>query len=315
MPSDPLDLLDRTGPLVYQVLGVLLVLLVSRDSEEPRATTASWDFPERRGRSRRLQTPASLAASCLTLLHLRQRVQGHRVLKVTRDRRGLLDRPAWRGSLVPWGQLDLQGPPDHQDRRTAPAFRGRAATACRDSEAYLDHRAPPVSLDFLGNRAFRVCLGAKGQKDLEGRPGYRVWMDSPDSRARKESEESEDSRVCRGETEGRLAPRGPPGPRARWCTSRRETEDRAFQDGRDPPAPLGPKETKEQRGCQGMPPRDKKESRESSWGLMGDLSTWVALQDSRASLGVWVRRVLWVLLVLQDRRERSASPADQVDLD
>lgn len=299
MPSDPLDLLDRTGPLVYQVLGVLLVLLVSRDSEEPRATTASWDFPERRGR---------------------------RVLKVTRDRRGLLDRPAWRGSLVPWGQLDLQGPPDHQDRRTAPAFRGRAATACRDSEAYLDHRAPPVSLDFLGNRAFRVCLGAKGQKDLEGRPGYRVWMDSPDSRARKESEESEDSRVCRGETEGCLAPRGPPGPRARWCTSRRETittctgakgwrEDRAFQDGRDPPAPLGPKETKEQRGCQGMPPRDKKESRESSWGLMGDLSTWVALQDSRASLGVWVRRVLWVLLVLQDRRERSASPADQVDLD
>lgn len=310
---DRLDHLDKTGPLVYQAYRVLLELLVSLDSEEPRATMASWDFQEQQGRSHQLQTPASLAASSLSLLHLLQ------VLRVTQDRRGLLGRPAWRGSPVPWGQLDLQGHLDHLDRRTAPALTAvrdlRTVMACLDTEASLDHRVQLGSPDFLVNQVSQVSLGAKEQRDLEDPLGYRVWMDSPDSRARKAKEERKDRWVCQVETEGRLAPQGPPGLPVRWCTSQEKTRDRAFQAGLDSLALQGPKEIKETPVYQVTPPRDKKESRASSWGQMGDLCTWVAWLDCRVSLGVQVQRVLWVLMVLRDRRERLASPADQVDLD
>lgn len=95
-------------------------------------------------------------------------------------------------------------------------------------------------------------------------------------------------------------------------TSPPTTAAKVLQDKLDSLAPEEPKETKETLVLQDWPPKDRRESPASSWGLMGNLSISVGWAEHRVIPALQDLLDRRVRLVLQDRRGRSACQDDMV---
>lgn len=283
--------------LVYQALLVPPVDLVHQESEARRVTLVSSVFqvqPEKR------------------------------VLRVISDCQVRQGRLGWRGSQVPWDQLDLQDLLGHQGHRTALVtwMDTRATTASLVSPAHLDHRVQLVFQVCLVGQVCQVITETKEQRDREDLLGCQVWTGSQDSRVRREREERKERRVRQGETVGYLDLQGLPDlqdkPSTRRVTimtyigTKGGREDMVSQVVQDSQGPLDQKEKKETPVLQDMHLKGRKESLVSSWGLMGDLSTSVVWQDGRVTVDPLDLRDLQVHMVLQARRERLGFQVDRV---
>ncbi|KAF3857459.1 hypothetical protein F7725_009318 [Dissostichus mawsoni] len=199
------------------------------------------------GEKQNSQDSGFFRACILTLLHPLRGLRVTWVCRVLRGNRG------WRGFQVPWGPSD---PPDLQGHQGL------------GTEEVMVNPVCPVTMETKEPR---------GHEDLQG---CQEWTGSLDSRAIRETEDREESRVFQGVTGGSGASRapGPPGE----VTYQRSDGGSGLPGRAGFPGPRGLKETKGTQGFQEMQLRGRKESLESSWGLTGDLSTSGVLQDGDA---------------------------------
>lgn len=272
---------------VYQALQVVQVPQVHQDQEQIRVTAVSSVF---RGQLEK------------------------RVLRVTQEGQGHQDRPDLQGFQVPWDLLDHLGLLGHQDPRIELDLEMRLDLKGLEVAylAHLDLRVHLVLLDFLESQAYQAAMGTKELRELEVLLGCQDSMGLLDSRVKKETEEREEIRVFRGETEDSLDLQGLQDHQD-LSPIRQQTEELVFQVEQDFQGLQDQKETKEILVLQDMQLKDRKENLVSSWGLMGDLYTLVVLQDCRVKVDPLAQQDLQVHMVLQARRERLGSQGDQVD--
>lgn len=185
---------------------------------------------------------------------------------------------------------------------------------CLDSEAHLDRRVHLVLQAYLVSQVCQAPMETKEQRDHEDLLGYQASTGSPGSRVIRETEERKEQWVCRGEMAGHPDLQGLPDLRDRSST-RRAMEGTVFRVEQDSQGQWDLKETKETQVLLDMHLKGRKESRVSSWGLMGDLCMLVAWQERRVRADPQAPWDLLVLMVLQARRERLGFQVDQVDRD
>lgn len=274
--------------LVYRGLLVLLVHRVNQDSLESRVTVVSLVF---------------------------QDLQEKRGIRVNKEGQVHLGRLGWQGFQVPWDLLDPQDPLGHQGHHTVDLITrmDMRPMACLDSGAHLDHRVHLVLQVYLVNQVCQATMETKDQRDHGDLLGYQDWTGSPDSRVRRETEERKERWAPPGEMADHLDLRGLLDHRDRSPTSQQAMGEAAFRVEQDSQAPWDQRETKETQVLLDMHRKERKENLVSSWGLMGDLCTLVACQESRATLDPLALWDLQVRMVLQARRERSDFQVDLVD--
>lgn len=184
--------------------------------------------------------------------------------------------------------------------------------ACQDSGAHLDHRVHLVLQVYLVSQVCLAPMETKEQRDQEDLLGYPASTGSPDSRGIREKEERKEQWVCQGEMVGHPDLQGLPDLQDRPPT-RQAMEGMVFQVDQDSLGLWDQKEIKETQVHLDMHLKDRKESRVSSLGLMGDLCTLVAWQESRVRADPLVLRDLQAHMVIQARKERLVFQVDPVD--